>query len=206
MATNLRPASEVASKFLHPVKIVNPTFLPTDPPKPIETAYVAPRMSDGALSQKREKGAVWRVTEVELEEVAPWLMVSFKMRWPRCNENGVMSWIRAAISSPTTCLVRSPQVVGAAVALTSPWEPLPIVEEVFTRYREPTEDERNGREPWKYPGDEFIAVYEAMRAWATDIGAREMRFVKDTNARVSQLDKDIPDAKKRSFFVFPIEP
>lgn len=198
MATNVK---------VEPVKIVRPTFLKTDDPKHIDTTYVVPRMSSVDLRQKREPDEVWRVTEVELEDFLPWLIPALRPRWPRMSEEGVISLLKAAIYSKTTLLVRTRQVVGLAESSISAFEPLhPLVRERFTRYREPTEDERNGKVAWKYPEDEFILVYRHMHKWAIDIKAREFRFLEDTNARVSTLDRGLPDVKARKFFVYPVEP
>lgn len=146
---------------------------PSEPPPPIPDELPVPRMAaEYNLAPRRP--AVWKVTEVELQPLYYWLAPRLREKYPRLQEDGLLHWLRCAMSDRRTTLVRTENVVGMFYIHTDVLEPQPIVIERFVRSNDAATKEEQQQ------------LYTYVRDWAQSIKARELRFGFDTDCNMQQ--------------------
>ena len=117
---------------------------------------------------KETKPRVWRVADVEIDELVPWVSAALQKRWPRLAPEDVARWFKCLIGERRALLVRTENCVGLAEFDASTKEPWSIVSENFIRARE------------GYNPEEPLLIQHRFLEWAIDIGACEYRFKIDS--------------------------
>lgn len=125
-----------------------------------------PRMSAPIVNGKPR---VWRVSDVEIDELVPWVAPLLQKRWPRLAAEDVARWFKILIGERRAMLVRTENCVGLADFDATTKEPIPVVSENFIRARE------------GYDPEEPLLIQLRFLEWAIDIGAAEYRFKLDSD-------------------------
>ena len=119
--------------------------------------------------------SVWRVTDVELDDIA-WVLPALQKQWPRLDEGQCRNWFKAAIADRYTMFVRTKNVVGMAQFDANVKEPWPVVREIFIRAKE-------GYEP-----SEPLMIHRRFAEWAIGISAKEYQFKTDSD-RIGNINE-----------------
>jgi len=138
-----------------------------------------PRMIAPAVN---DRPRVWRVSDVEIEELVPWVAPLLQKRWPRLAAEDVGRWFKILLGERRALLVRTENCVGLAEFDATTKEPIPVVSENFIRGRE------------GYDPEEPLLIHRRFLDWAVDLGAVEYRFKTDSEG-VGNVNK-ISDALK----------
>lgn len=133
------------------------------------TRIFPPHMSEPATEVKPR---VWRVSDVEIDEIVPWVAPLLKKRWPRLFEDDIARWFKCLIGERRALFIRTENIVALAEFDATTKEPWPVVTENFVRARE------------GYSPDEPMQIHKRFLDWAIDIGAVECRFNVDTNVPI----------------------
>ena len=147
------------------------------------TRIFPPTMADVA---KETKPRVWRVADVEIDELTPWVSAALQKRWPRLAAEDVARWFKCLIGERRALLVRTENCVGLAEFDASTKEPWPIVSENFIRARE------------GYNSDEPILIHHRFLEWAIAISAVEYRFKVDSEGvgNVNKIRDELKGVKQ----------
>ncbi|HEV2225073.1 MAG TPA: hypothetical protein VGR84_18925 [Candidatus Acidoferrales bacterium] len=134
--------------------------------------------------------SVRRVTIEEIPEIAEWAIPRFQKRHPRLTLAGMMPLLQAAASGQSNAvrLVCSDNAVGMFAVERTPWEPEPVVCDVFVAGRD--------------AGSSFeaIRIYQDGERWARALGAVEFRYGVDTDTNLDLLAERIGyDRMARNF-------
>jgi hypothetical protein len=135
---------------------------------------------------KETKPRVWRVADVEIDELVPWVSVALQKRWPRLAPEDVARWFKCLIGERRALLVRTENCVGLAEFDASTKEPLPTVSENFIRARE------------GYHPEEPLLIHRFFLDWAVAIGAVEYRFKVDSEGvgNVNKIRDELKGVKQ----------
>ena len=136
---------------------------------------------------KETKPRVWRVADVEIDEIMSWLPPLLQKRWPRLATEDIARWFKCLMGERRALLVRTENIVALAEFDASTKEPIPSVSENFVRARE------------GYAVDEPSLIQKRFLEWAKDIGAVEYRFNIDSNVAQTSKLTACP-VERRSYF------
>ena len=153
------------------VQIKSPSPGPTEPPPPAPVPHVVPHM--GTLPPVTPR--VWRVKETELDELFEWLVERLIDRWPRLNREGLWAMLRAATGDRLALFLRTENVTGIfEISPGNVLESSPIINERFVRQK--------GRHMHTKENEQSILLYQYVRDYGRQIGAREFNFGRDTDS------------------------
>jgi hypothetical protein len=131
---------------------------------------------------------VWRMKDTELDEVHSWLVERLRERWPRLNPEGLWVMLRAAIADKHCILVRTADVVGLFDIMPGyVLENKPILTERFVRQK--------GRHMHTKDNEQGILLYQHVRDYGRQIGAREFNFGNDTDQPYATIASALQDSR-----------
>ena len=131
--------------------------------------------------------AVRRLSQVDIEREAAWLIPAIQDHWNGPSTTIVMGWLRLWMhdNSYNVAITESGQTVGLAIMCHDAMDPEHVVEQVFLFHK---------------PGskEDGVEVYNHFLAWARLVKAKEFRFPKAAAETRDLLRDAIPGFKWRS--------
>ena len=128
-----------------------------------------PRMGDAPVVVAPK---VWRVADVEIDELMTWVPALLQKRWPRLFPDDIARWFKCLMGERRALFIRTENIVALAEFDATTKEPWPVVTENFVRARE------------GYGPDEPMLIHKRFLDWAVDISAVEFRFNTDTDVPI----------------------
>lgn len=129
------------------------------------------------------------VTLDDIPTIAEWALPRFRERHPRMGLEALMPMLKGAVDYPEFAhLVCTDNAVGMFAIEHTPWEPEPVVCDVFVTGRDASS------------AFEVSRVYQAGEQWARQVGAVEYRYGTDTDTDLSAIARRVGyDAMARNY-------
>lgn len=138
----------------------------------------------------RVQGNVRLVSSAEVDELVAWGLPKIQLRYPRATAQAIIPFLRNACRGGQVRFLRTDNGCGLFQIVQTPWEPLPIVEEVFVIVREPQMNAKDARR-----------IYSAARTWADEIKAVAFEYGGSTGVDITPIARKIGYEHRRYEFI-----